>query len=38
MLDDVPTVGEEVRLNGRAHVVNAVDLVGGEHVVTLSSR
>jgi hypothetical protein len=38
MLDLIPAVGEEVPLNGRAHVVRAVDFGGGEHVVTLEPR
>jgi hypothetical protein len=37
-LDDVPAVGEEVHLNGRAQVVRAVDFGGGEQVVTLEPR
>jgi len=38
MLDGIPAVGEEVPLNGRVHVVRAVDFGGGEHVVTLEPR
>lgn len=38
MLDGIPAVGEEVALNGRAHVVRSVDFGGGEHVVTLEPR
>jgi hypothetical protein len=38
LLDGIPAVGEEVRLNGRPHVVRAVDFGGGEHVVTLEPR
>lgn len=38
MLEKIPGVGEEVPLNGRAHVVRAVDFGGGEHVVTLEPR
>jgi hypothetical protein len=37
-LDAIPTVGEEVRLNGRAHVVRAVEFGGGEHVLELEPR
>jgi hypothetical protein len=37
-VDDVPAVGDEVRLNGRAHVVRAVAHVGGEPVLTLAPR
>ena len=37
-LEKIPAVGEEVPLNGRAHVVRAVDFGGGEHVVTLEPR
>ena len=38
LLDGMPAVGEEVPLNGRPHVVRAVDFGGGEHVVTLEPR
>jgi hypothetical protein len=38
MLDGLPTVGEEVALNGRPHVVRAVDFGDGEHVITLEPR
>jgi hypothetical protein len=38
MLDVLPDVGEEVRLNGRAHVVRSVDFGGGEHVLQLQAR
>jgi hypothetical protein len=38
MLDAMPSVGEEVRLNGRPHVVRAVEYGGGEHVVELEAR
>jgi hypothetical protein len=38
MLDGLPNVGEEVPLNGRPHVVRAVDFGGGEYVVTLEPR
>jgi hypothetical protein len=37
-LDDLPSVGEEVRLNGRLHVVRAVDYGGGEHVLRLALK
>jgi len=36
-LDDLPQVGEEVRLNGRAHVVRAVEFRDGEHVLRLTA-
>jgi hypothetical protein len=38
MLDGLPSVGEEVALNGRPHVVRAVEFGGGEHVLTLEPR
>lgn len=38
MLEGLPSVGEEVPLNGRPHVVRAVDFGDGEHVLTLESR
>jgi hypothetical protein len=38
MLDGLPSVGEEVSLNGRPHTVRSVDFGGGEHVVTLEPR
>jgi hypothetical protein len=31
-------VGEEVKLNGRPHVVRSVDFGGGEHVLELAPR
>jgi hypothetical protein len=37
-LDDLPRVGDEVRLNGRPHVVNAVEFGSGEHVLQLSAK
>ncbi|MHB8470874.1 MAG: hypothetical protein ACYDCH_14135 [Gaiellaceae bacterium] len=37
-LDGLPGVGDEVPLNGRPHVVRAVDVVGGEPVLTLAPR
>jgi hypothetical protein len=36
--DSLPSVGEEVRLNGRAHVVRAVEYGGGEQVIELEPR
>jgi hypothetical protein len=38
MLDSLPSAGEEVALNGRAHVVRAVDFGNGEYVLTLEPR
>ncbi|MDX6486217.1 MAG: hypothetical protein QOF43_1370 [Gaiellaceae bacterium] len=38
MLDALPNVGAEVTLNGRTHLVRAVDFGGGEHVLTLEPR
>ena len=38
MLDGLPSVGEEVALNGRAHVVRAVEFGGGEHVLQLAAK
>lgn len=38
MLDGLPSVGEEVALNGRAHIVRSVDFGGGEYVLTLEPR
>jgi hypothetical protein len=37
-LDALPAVGDEVRLNGRPHVVSSVDFGGGEHVLELEPR
>ena len=37
-LDDLPAVGDEVQLNGRAHVVRAVEFGGGEHVLQLAAK
>jgi hypothetical protein len=37
-LDEVPRVGEEVRLNGRAHVVREVGYGSGSPVLTLEPR
>jgi len=38
MLDGLPSVGEEVRLNGRPHVVRSVEFGGGEHVLQLRAK
>jgi hypothetical protein len=38
ILDDLPSVDDEVALNGRPHVVSEVDFGGGEHVLTLEPR
>jgi hypothetical protein len=38
LLDSLPSAGEEVALNGRAHVVRAVDFGDGEYVLTLEPR
>ncbi|HVA31669.1 MAG TPA: hypothetical protein VMU58_10390 [Gaiellaceae bacterium] len=35
--DDLPAVGEEVRLNGRPHIVRSIDFRGGEHVLRLAA-
>jgi hypothetical protein len=37
-LEGLPNVGDEVPLNGRPHVVRAVEFGGGEHVLTLEPR
>ena len=37
-LEEIPSVGDEVRLNGRSHVVRAVEYGGGEQVVELAPR
>ena len=37
-LDKLPSVGEEVRLNGRPHVVRSVEYGDGEHVLELTPR
>jgi hypothetical protein len=37
-LDALPRVGEEVRLNGRPHVVRSVEFGGGEHVLQLNAK
>jgi hypothetical protein len=36
--DSIPSVGEEVKMNGRPHVVRAVEYGGGEQVVELEAR
>jgi hypothetical protein len=35
VLDVLPEVGDEVTLNGRSHVVRAVEFGSGEHVLEL---
>jgi hypothetical protein len=35
VLDALPNEGDEVSLNGRRHVVRAVEFGGGEHVLEL---
>jgi hypothetical protein len=37
-LERLPQVGEDVRLNGRPHVVRSVEFGGGEHVLELEPR
>ena len=37
-LDALPAQGDEVRLNGRLHVVRAVEYGGGEVVLELEER
>ena len=37
-LDALPRVGDEVRLNGRPHVVSAVEFGSGEHVLRLAAK
>jgi hypothetical protein len=37
-LDALPDVGDEVRLNGRIHVVRAVEFAGREHLLTLEPK
>jgi hypothetical protein len=37
-LDRLPSVGEDVRLNGRPHVVRSVEFGGGEHVLQLHAK
>jgi hypothetical protein len=36
--DGLPSVGEEVRLNGRPHVIRSVEFGGGEHVLQLHAK
>lgn len=36
-LDALPSVGEDVRLNGRRYVVRSVDYGGGESVLELEA-
>jgi hypothetical protein len=38
LLEGLPSVGDEVALNGRPHMVRAVDFGDGEHVLTLEPR
>jgi hypothetical protein len=38
ILDDLPSIGAEVALNGRPQVVRDVDFGDGEHVLTLEPR
>ena len=38
MLERLPGVGDEVPLNGRTHVVRAVEFGGGEHILELEPR
>jgi hypothetical protein len=38
ILDALPAVGDEVRLNGRPYVVHALEFGGGEHVLMLEPR
>ena len=38
VLERLPSVGEEVLLNGRPHIVRAVDFGGGEHILELVRR
>lgn len=37
ILEGLPSVGDEVALNGRPHVVRSVDFGGGEQILTLES-
>lgn len=37
-LDGLPRVGEEVRLNGRPHVIRSVEFGGGEHILQLHAK
>ena len=38
LLDGLPGIGDEVRLNGRPHVVRSVEFGGGEHVLQLQNK
>ena len=38
VLDRLPNEGDEVSLNGRLHIVRAVEFGGGEHVLELEPR
>lgn len=38
ILEVIPAVGEEVELNGRRHIVRAVDFGDGEYALTLEPR
>jgi len=37
-LERLPSVGDEVRLNGRSHIVRSVGFGGGEPVLELAPR
>jgi hypothetical protein len=37
-LDRLPHTGETVQLNGRPHLVHAVEYGGGEHVIELHPK
>lgn len=37
-LESLPHQGDEVRLNGRPHVVRSVEYGGGEHVLQLDAK
>ncbi len=36
--NDLPRVGEEVRLNGRLHVIRSVEFGAGEHLLQLHAK
>lgn len=36
--DELPHVGEAVRLNGRLYLVRSVEFAGGEHVLQLNAK
>ena len=38
MLEALPSVDDEVALNGRPHVVRSVDFGNGEHVLELAPK